>query len=124
MGDVRFNFARFLNDSHAQHFLAKVSLVEGAVQDDFIEMLKLAEGEFFRKELKANRLVADFGAEPLQSQVENLEVVKGQAREFVDGKPGGLAGVTAGLHIVSGEIDEGIIGHGHNPFSRNAVDLD
>lgn len=62
-GDVLFDFVGLGEDIEFGDFLAKVALVESLFEDEFVEVLKLGEGEFFGKEFEADGLVADFSAE-------------------------------------------------------------
>ena len=42
---------------HPAYFLSEIPFVERCIEDPFINGLKLGEGELFRQEFKANRLV-------------------------------------------------------------------
>lgn len=62
-GDVLFDFVGLGEDIEFGDFLAKVALVEGLFEDEFVEVLELGESEFFREKFEADGLVADFSAE-------------------------------------------------------------
>ena len=48
---------------HRQDFFAEVAFVERGLQDGFVEVLELREGEFLREQLEADGLVTDFSAQ-------------------------------------------------------------
>ena len=120
-GDVLFDFVGFGEDAEFGDFFAKVAFVERLLEDEFVEVLELGEGEFFGEEFEADGLVAEFSAEAFAGEFEDFLVIEGEGREVVEGEPGGVAGIGGGGGRVLDEVDEGVVGDSDDVFPWVAV---
>ena len=120
-GDVLLELIGFFENAELGDFLAEVTLVEWLLEDEFVEVLELGEGEFFGKELEADGLVADFSAEAFFGELEDVGVIEGERGKIIEGEPGGISGVGRGGGWVLDEVDECEVGDGDDMLAGVAI---
>ena len=54
--------------------------------------------------------------------VEDLLVIEGERRKVVDREPGRVGGIGRGLDLVIGELDQRVVGDGHDPLARVSIE--
>ncbi len=120
-GDVFFDFVGFGKDAEFENLLAEISFIERLLEDEFVEMLQLGEGEFLGEKFESDGLVAELSAETFPGEFENLIVIEGEGREVVEGEPGGVTGVGRGSGRVLDKIDECEVGDGDDMLAWVAI---
>ena len=111
----------FLHDAGSDHLALEVAAVETGAEQDFVEALQVGHREFVVQEFEADGLEVEVPAKALHRRLEDLFVVEGKRRKFVDGEPGSLGGIVAAYH--AGRLDEGVPGQGDHTFARIAVQV-
>ncbi len=113
--------AGVLDYVEAQDAFSEITFVNFFSRDDFIDVLELRECEIFRHELECDGRVVEFGCEALVGHLEDLFVVEGQIGEFLQAEPADVLGIRScfWLEFIGG--DQGVIGHGDDPFAWIAV---
>jgi len=121
VGDVLLDFVGFDEDSQLDDFFTEVPFVDWRLQYNFVELLKLSEGEFFREEFKSDRLIPHLAFESGQSCFEDRLVVECQTWQVVETEPGGISGIGRCFGCVVDEVDQCVVSDGDNVFARVAV---
>ena len=119
--DVLLDFAGVPQEAVGEDLAAEVALVERTLKDYFIDVLEGAQGKKRRQELEADGAVANLAAQALQGFLNDFEVIEGQRRQIIDGKPGGVGRIGSRLEPVILDVDEGHVDNADNAFARIAV---
>ena len=115
-------FVEFLEDVHSEDSLAKVPLVQFALEHNFIQSLDLGQRELPGKQLKSDGLVPHLVPESIDGDVEYRLVVERQIRNIVNAKPGGVACVRGRVDLMLAELYQSIIGNRDNALPGVAID--
>src|SRR5689334_19781005 len=119
---VLLHLVGFNQEIHRQYALAEVPLVDLALEHQLVEVLQLRQREFPRQQLEADRLIAELSTQSLQSELQDLRVVEGEARRIVHAEPCRVTRVSRGLHVVIAQSDQRVIRYRHYPFPRITID--
>lgn len=121
VGYVLLNLVGLFEDSQFLQFLAKVPLVEFLLEDCFVEALQFGEGELLGKEFEADRLVTKLSSQAVEGGVEDLFMIEGKARNFIEGEPSGIARISVRLGRMVEKVDESIVGNGDDVLAGIAL---
>src|SRR3954465_11529154 len=66
VGDVLLDFVAFDQQIHRENLLAKITLVDLALEHRLVELLQLGERELRREQLEADGLVTHLSLQPLK----------------------------------------------------------
>jgi len=119
--DILLDFIGFDEKVHRQHALTEVALVELALEDHLVQVLKLGERELLRQKLESHGLVAELGPQSFEAHVQDISMVESQARAIVHTEPGGVPSVGGCLDFVITQLHQCVVGNGDDPFPRVAL---
>ena len=103
------------------HLIGEVPAVELDFQDGLVQVLKLGEGEYLGKQLKAHRLEMDVLFQAGECHTENLVMVESQMRNVAPAEPIGFVCICIGLDLR--EFYKGIMRNSDDSFTRIAFDV-
>ena len=83
--------------AEAQHFFAKIPLVQIGFQNRFVKMLEFGQGELWRQQLEPNRLVTHLALQPGQGHGQDLRVIERQLGHLRNWEPFGVRRIRGGL---------------------------
>lgn len=108
----------FGEDSIVLHLVGEVAAVEFYLEDGFVQVLELGQGENLGEEFKSHGLEMDVLLETGECHAEDFVVVEGQVRDVGPAEPFGFFRIGARFDL--GEFDKGVVRDGDHAFARVA----